>query len=42
MVSGGVEHASFFETRATKYLKGATRNDWNTVILDFYVQEGHS
>jgi len=27
----GVEHANFFETRATEYSKGATRGDWNTV-----------
>jgi hypothetical protein len=25
----GVEHANFFETRATEYSKGATRGDWN-------------
>jgi ribonucleoside-diphosphate reductase beta chain len=27
----GVEHANFFETRATEYSKAATRGDWNTV-----------
>jgi len=27
----GVEHANFFETRATEYSKGATRGNWNEV-----------
>src|SRR3546814_12061893 len=31
----GVEHANFFETRATEYSKGATRGDWNTVWVNF-------
>jgi ribonucleoside-diphosphate reductase beta chain len=31
----GVEHANFFETRATEYSKGATRGDWNTVWDSF-------
>jgi ribonucleoside-diphosphate reductase beta chain len=31
----GVEHANFFETRATEYSKGATRGDWNTVWTNF-------
>src|SRR3546814_2550186 len=31
----GVEHANFFETRATEYSKGATRGDWNTVWNSF-------
>src|SRR3546814_18635437 len=31
----GVEHANFFETRATEYSKGATRGDWNTVWTSF-------
>jgi ribonucleoside-diphosphate reductase beta chain len=31
----GVEHANFFETRATEYSKGATRGDWNTVWNNF-------
>jgi len=31
----GVEHANFFETRATEYSKGATRGDWNTVWSNF-------
>jgi len=30
-----VEHANFFETRATEYSKGATRGDWNTVWSSF-------
>ncbi|EIZ77429.1 ribonucleotide-diphosphate reductase subunit beta [Novosphingobium sp. Rr 2-17] len=34
-MDGGVEHANFFETRATKYLKSATRSDWNTIVFDF-------
>ncbi|HQS70623.1 MAG TPA: ribonucleotide-diphosphate reductase subunit beta, partial [Novosphingobium sp.] len=31
----GVEHANFFETRATEYSKAATRGDWNTVWTSF-------
>jgi ribonucleoside-diphosphate reductase beta chain len=31
----GVEHANFFETRATEYSKAATRGDWNTVWDSF-------
>lgn len=31
----GVEHANFFETRATEYSKGATSGDWNTVWSSF-------
>ena len=31
----GVEHANFFETRATEYSKGATKGDWNTVWSSF-------
>src|SRR3546814_15009732 len=31
----GVEHANFFETRATEYSKGATRVDWNSVWTSF-------
>jgi len=31
----GVEHANFFETRATEYSKGATTGDWNTVWSSF-------
>ena len=31
----GVEHANFFETRATEYSKGATRGDWNSVWANF-------
>jgi ribonucleoside-diphosphate reductase beta chain len=27
----GVEHANFFETRATEYSKGATKGQWNDV-----------
>jgi len=30
-----VEHANFFEQRATEYSKGATRGDWNTVWSSF-------
>jgi ribonucleoside-diphosphate reductase beta chain len=30
-----VEHANFFETRATEYSKGATRGDWDTVWSSF-------
>ena len=31
----GVEHANFFETRATEYSKAATKGDWNTVWASF-------
>jgi ribonucleoside-diphosphate reductase beta chain len=31
----GVEHANFFETRATEYSKGATRGDWQQVWASF-------
>jgi ribonucleoside-diphosphate reductase beta chain len=31
----GVEHANFFETRATEYSKAATRGDWNDVWDSF-------
>ena len=31
----GVEHANFFETRATEYSKAATRGDWNQVWDSF-------
>ena len=31
----GVEHANFFETRATEYSKGATTGDWNDVWSSF-------
>ena len=31
----GVEHANFFETRATEYSKAATKGDWNTVWDSF-------
>ena len=31
----GVEHANFFETRATEYSKAATRGDWNQVWTSF-------
>src|SRR3954468_3709088 len=31
----GVEHANFFETRATEYSKAATRGDWNSVWENF-------
>jgi ribonucleoside-diphosphate reductase beta chain len=30
----GVEHANFFETRATEYSKAATRGNWNEVWSD--------
>jgi ribonucleoside-diphosphate reductase beta chain len=36
----GVEHANFFETRATEYSKGATRGDWNTVWASFDKRKG--
>ncbi|MEM9263242.1 MAG: ribonucleotide-diphosphate reductase subunit beta, partial [Pseudomonadota bacterium] len=28
-ILNGVEHANFFEARATEYSKGATRGDWH-------------
>jgi ribonucleoside-diphosphate reductase beta chain len=31
----GVEHANFFETRATEYAKAATRGTWNEVWDSF-------
>jgi ribonucleoside-diphosphate reductase beta chain len=31
----GVEHANFFETRATEYSKAATRGDWQDVWSSF-------
>jgi len=31
----GVEHANFFETRATEYSKGATKGNWNDVWDNF-------
>jgi ribonucleoside-diphosphate reductase beta chain len=31
----GVEHANFFETRATEYSKAATRGSWNDVWTNF-------
>jgi ribonucleoside-diphosphate reductase beta chain len=31
----GVEHANFFETRATEYSKAATRGNWNEVWDNF-------
>jgi ribonucleoside-diphosphate reductase beta chain len=31
----GVEHANFFETRATEYSKGATRGNWQDVWTSF-------
>jgi len=31
----GVEHANFFETRATDYSKAATRGNWNEVWDNF-------
>jgi ribonucleoside-diphosphate reductase beta chain len=31
----GVEHANFFETRATEYSKAATRGTWNDVWDNF-------
>jgi ribonucleoside-diphosphate reductase beta chain len=31
----GVEHANFFETRATEYSKGATRGNWGDVWSNF-------
>jgi ribonucleoside-diphosphate reductase beta chain len=31
----GVEHANFFETRATEYSKGATKGNWQDVWATF-------
>jgi ribonucleoside-diphosphate reductase beta chain len=31
----GVEHANFFETRATEYSKAATKGNWNDVWSNF-------
>jgi ribonucleoside-diphosphate reductase beta chain len=31
----GVEHANFFETRATEYSKAATRGNWQDVWASF-------
>jgi ribonucleoside-diphosphate reductase beta chain len=31
----GVEHANFFETRATEYSKAATRGNWQDVWSSF-------
>ena len=31
----GVEHANFFETRATEYSKGATKGSWQDVWSSF-------
>jgi ribonucleoside-diphosphate reductase beta chain len=31
----GVEHANFFEQRATEYSKGATKGDWQSVWTSF-------
>jgi len=31
----GVEHANFFEARATEYSKGATKGEWNDVWSSF-------
>ena len=31
----GVEHANFFETRATEYSKAATKGNWNEVWESF-------
>jgi ribonucleoside-diphosphate reductase beta chain len=36
----GVEHANFFETRATEYSKGATRGNWNDVWSSFDKRQG--
>ncbi len=30
-----MEHANFFETRATEYSKAATRGNWNDVWSNF-------
>jgi ribonucleoside-diphosphate reductase beta chain len=36
----GVEHANFFETRATEYSKGATKGNWNEVWDSFDRRSG--
>ena len=36
----GVEHANFFETRATEYSKAATRGNWNEVWDSFDRRKG--
>jgi ribonucleoside-diphosphate reductase beta chain len=40
----GVEHANFFETRATEYSKAATQGNWNDVwdAFDAFAQQGHA
>jgi ribonucleoside-diphosphate reductase beta chain len=35
-----VEHANFFETRATEYSKAATRGNWNEVWDNFDRRKG--
>jgi ribonucleoside-diphosphate reductase beta chain len=34
-ILNGVEHANFFETRATEYSKAATKGNWNEVWDNF-------
>ena len=34
-LTDGVEHANFFETRATEYSKAATTGNWNDVWSNF-------
>ena len=36
----GVEHANFFEARATEYSKAATRGDWGEVWTSFDKRKG--
>jgi ribonucleoside-diphosphate reductase beta chain len=36
----GVEHANFFETRATEYSKAATRGNWGEVWDSFDKRQG--
>jgi ribonucleoside-diphosphate reductase beta chain len=36
----GVEHANFFEQRATEYSKAATRGNWNEVWDNFDLRKG--
>ena len=36
----GVEHANFFETRATEYSKGATKGNWQDVWSSFDKRQG--
>jgi ribonucleoside-diphosphate reductase beta chain len=36
----GVEHANFFEARATEYSKGATKGEWNDVWSSFDQRKG--